>query len=98
MNEVIQNCRSSKNGVDFDPGKTLATTWGIKSPIMIKYDTATPDINFSTEKMDGGIYTETFYCNCAVKHDSCIWIRSLCNSKERRMTPFNPHRTPRQKI
>jgi hypothetical protein len=26
INEVIQNCLSSKNGIDFDPGKILPTT------------------------------------------------------------------------
>jgi hypothetical protein len=42
MKAVIQNCRSKRNGIDFADGKILPTTWGIKSPIIIKYDTATP--------------------------------------------------------
>lgn len=44
INEVIQNCLSSKNGIDFDPGKILPTTCGIKSPMIIRYDTATPTL------------------------------------------------------
>jgi hypothetical protein len=65
MKAVIQNCRSKRKGIDFADGKILPTTWGIKSPMMIRYETATPSDGVSHDMaeqqgcLSGGRYRNT---------------------------------------